>query len=156
MTRGAHRTTHPLVGAIVTAVIVGLLCLGSIGCGDGRPAFCDDFAKAADLKGLRSALDTGDLTKAEKEAARLERVARDAPADVRSDLQSLAKGVSDIVDLIAADRSAAPAGSTTVTTSEPADVERQREALDQRLGDLSTQSARVATWASRNCGLDLG
>ena len=156
---------------VLAAILVVLaFAAGLAACGDGRPDFCDEFAKVADLKALRTALDGSDLPRARREASALEELAASAPDDIRADLEKLADAVSDIVKLVSDDRgtattttaptSTAPTTPTrppaTTTTVAPAELERRREELNSRLADLSQQSATVGAWASRTCGLELG
>jgi len=130
-------------------------------CGDGRPAFCDDLARSANMSALTSALDARDLTKARAAATDFRELADRAPDDVRSDLRDLAAAISDIVDLIAAQRGAtlgAEGGRTPQDdgTQTVSGVDQDRAKLNTRLGELSTVSSRVERWAARNCGLTLG
>ena len=154
---------------VLAAILVALaLVAGLAACSDGRPDFCDEFAKVADLKALRAALDGSDLPRARREASALEELASSAPDDIRADLEELADAVSDIVTLVSDDRgtattTTAPASTApttiappeTTTTVAPAELERRREELNARLADLSQQSATVGAWASRTCGLEL-
>jgi hypothetical protein len=160
MTRPAGR---PAALAIVAA---GALVLSVLtGCGDGRPSFCDDLARNADLKGLSSALEAKNLPRARSKAKEFQDLADGAPADVRDDLKDLADSVADIVGLLGAERTAGPTvastvpGATTTTSGspagDPAELERLREDLNRRLAELSTTSSRVQDWASRTCGITL-
>ena len=149
--------------ATVVAVLVGAV-LGS-GCGDGRPPFCDDLARNADLGALTKALDARDLRAARRAADEFRDLADGAPADVRADMAALAAAVSDIVGLLSDERTAGPGtqGSTSTTAptgdgatdGDPADVGQRREELNRRLADLSGTSARVEDWASHTCGITL-
>lgn len=169
--------------------VVGALCLLSataptLGCGDGRPAFCDQLQEVSSLRSLRTAIEQGDLSDARAEARRLREVADDAPPEVRSRFRALAGAVNDLVELLAAERTPVARGpgsgtgtgtpSTTVTaggdvatsgpnsgvdagtsSAEPAEVERRREQLNRRLGELGDDSSAVTAWAAETCGVDL-
>jgi hypothetical protein len=162
MTRARGRPGRPAVvvaaGAILSIVLVG--------CGDGRPAFCDDLARSADLSALSRALEARNLPKAREAAAQFRELADGAPEPVRGDLTDLADSVVDIVGLLGAERTSGPAATTTAPGSpgtpsdtppgDPADVERLREDLNRRLAELSATSSRVENWASRECGINLG
>ena len=84
--------------------------------------------------------------------------------------------MADIVDLLEAEAAGGPPGTTppdadapatggeTATTAttvpggagvDPAEVERRREELNERLGELSATSSEVEDWARRNCGIEL-
>lgn len=184
------------------AAAVGALCLLStvpaLGCGDGRPEFCDRLQDVSSLRSLRTAIDRGDLTTARDEARRLREVADDAPPEVRTEFRSLAAAVADVVELLAVERSPVARGpgsgaGTTSTTApdgtaggpagadpgtgssapttpgtpttaapggagaaEPAEVERRREQLNRRLGELGDDGSAVTAWAADTCGVDLG
>ena len=140
-----------LAGAVlaVTAVVAV-----STGCGDGRPAFCDDLARAADMDDLSAALRAQDLDRARTAAREFSDLADGAPEDLRPDMQDLAGAVSEIVDLLSAERNAMP-GAGHEGQGDAAVVERQRDELNERLDDLAVTSSRVERWASRECGLDL-
>jgi hypothetical protein len=166
------------------ATLVSLLVVGSValpGCGgDGRPGFCDDLAKNADLGALTKALDGQDLAAARRAAAEFEDLADGAPAPIRDDLEDLAHAVSDIVGLLTAERASGPSTGGTATsttapgtapttgapsstdgtsatpsTDDPAAVEQRRESLNRRLADLSATSSRVEDWATHTCGISL-
>jgi len=161
MTRPHRRPGRPAVmvaaGAILSTVFVG--------CGDGRPAFCDDLARNADLSALSRALEARNLPKAREAAAQFQELADGAPQAVRGDLVDLADSVVDIVGLLGAERTAGPGATTTAPGAsstpsgtppgDPADVERLREDLNRRLAELSATSSRVEDWALRECGISL-
>lgn len=136
-----------------------LALLGVVGpltaCGDGRPAFCDDLARAADMDALSAALRAQDLDKARRAAREFSDLADGAPSEVRPDLQDLARAVSGIVDLLGAERNAMP-GAGREGQGDAAVVERQRDDLNERLDELATTSSRVERWATRECGISLG
>ncbi|CAN5603044.1 hypothetical protein BH10ACT3_BH10ACT3_16040 [soil metagenome] len=44
---------------------------------------------------------------------------------------------------------------TTATTVDPSELERQRNELNDRLGELDRRSDRISTWAQEQCGLEL-
>lgn len=169
-----RRTTVLTALAILTAGAV--LGSAAAACGDGRPAFCDDLARDGDLGGLTKALSAGELAGAQDEAARLTDLADAAPADIRDQFGALAEAVADIVDLLEVEAAGGPPGTvppdadapaggdqttTTATTvaggagGDPAEVERRREELNERLGELSGTSSDVENWARRNCGIEL-
>ncbi len=124
-------------------VAVALLC---VGCGDGTPEFCEPLERSADLSALSDALEAGDMEVASAEARRLADLSTDAPAEIRSDLEALADAVIDIVDLIA---------DETTGDGDAGEVERQRDELNDRFGDLDQRSDRVSVWALRECGIRL-
>ncbi len=143
-----------------TAVAVVTILTGALGvnaCGDGTPPFCTPLDDSADLSGLTDALDAGDLDRAASEAQRLRDLADEAPSDIRADFTELAQTVVDIVDLLTEDLSAsAPTTADgAATTVDPSEVERRRDALNDRLGALDRRSDRIAAWASEECGIDL-
>jgi hypothetical protein len=161
------RRAAVVAAALSVSVVAGTL-LGA--CGDGRPGYCDDLARTADLGALTTALAAKDLPAARQAASDFRDLAEGAPAAVRSDMVALAAAVTDIVGLLSAERTAGPgsaaSSSTTSTvgdapstsapaTADPADVEQRREELNQRLAALSITSSRVEDWASRNCGISL-
>lgn len=122
-------------------------CSAALGaCGDGTPAFCDSLRTNSDLEGLATALESGDLEQARVEALRLSDLSDDAPAEIRSDLRTLADAVTEIVDLLADEASGG---------SEPGEDERRRDQLNDEFGELDQRSDRVSTWALRECGLRL-
>ncbi len=163
-------TPRLAAGLATVVLVVGALATG---CGDGRPAFCDDLAKGADLGALTKALDAQDLAAARHAASEFEDLADGAPDDVRSEMQDLASAVTDIVGLLTAERASGPttgnpsttttapgspsttAGASPSTTGDPADVEQRREALNRRLADLGATSSKVEDWASHTCGITL-
>jgi len=66
------------------------------------------------------------------------------------------ESVVDIVELLAEDRRASqPQEGTGAETVDPGDVERRREDLNDRFGDLDRRSERISTWALRECGIKL-
>lgn len=142
------------LGAVVTASVAALLPLA---CGDGAPAFCTSLEQVADLDTLADALDGDDLRAAAAEARRLRDLSADAPPEIRGDFRALAAAVVDIVDLLRDEQRVASAGDGDGGASAPgpAEVERRREQLNDQLGELDRRSLRVATWASRECGIDL-
>lgn len=122
-------------------------CVALLGaCGDGTPPFCTSLRTNSDLDGLAAALESGDLEQARVEALRLSDLADDAPAEIRSDLRTLADAVTEIVDLLADEASGG---------SEPGEDERRRDQLNDEFGELDQRSDRVSTWALRECGLRL-
>lgn len=166
------------------AAVVGTLCLlsagaSTIGCGDGRPDFCDQLQEVSSLRSLRTAIEQGDLSTARSEARRLREVADDAPPEVRSRFRALAGAVTDVVELLSAEQApvtrgpgsgveGTPPGDRAPTTdggptagpapeagSEPAEVERRREQLNRRLGELGDDGSAVTAWAAETCGIDL-
>jgi hypothetical protein len=155
------------------ALVAAVLTTALGGCGDGTPAFCQPLAHMSDLDALAGALDADDLDAARAEAQRLRDLADDAPAEIRADFAALANAVVDIVELLEQEQVASapsPAegeagttpggveepGTIDATDIGPAEVERRREALNARLGDLDRRGTRVSTWAARECGLELG
>lgn len=142
----------PTVGARLArrvAIVAALVALGA--CGDGTPAFCTPLAEVADLAALADAIDASDGTRARAEAERLVALADDAPTEIRSDLAALADAVVDIVDLLEADADT----SSAEDSAPPAEIERRRANLNERLGELDRRSTRVSTWAATECGIDL-
>lgn len=131
----------------VAWLAVGIaLSLVLAACGDGRPAYCDDLTRNAQLGTLTRALEARDLGRARRAATAFRGLADAAPADIRADMRALARAVADIVGLLEAEQSAGP---------NPADVERRREELNRRLGQLSATGSRIENWASRTCGITL-
>ena len=153
MSRPQRRFSAKRAASVVVAAVALLVSAAS--CSDGRPEFCDDFAKVVELKALRSALDGGDLDAARAEAAKLTELASEAPDDVRADLEQVTDAVSDIVSLIADSRAAVTTVPGAATTADPAELESRREELNERLSDLSEPSAELGAWASRTCGIEL-
>ena len=137
--------------ALLVAPLLGLLVLG---CSDGTPEFCGPLSEAAELDALSDALRDGDLTGARAEAERLRDLADGAPSEIRSDLAALGDAVVDIVELLEDEQLATDADDATGDVS-AAQVERQREQLNDRFGELDRRATRVSTWAARECGLDL-
>jgi hypothetical protein len=138
-----------------TAALIGLVVVAAgpvVACGDGTPAFCQPLAEAAPLDGLRSALEAGDLDRAESEADQFARLADEAPSEIRDQLGALADGVRGIVSVLRTDRAALD-GADDPAAEDPG---RAREELNRRLGALVTPSADVRDWAQRECGLELG
>ena len=144
MSRGRRRA------ALVVATLAVLV---PIACGDGTPAFCTSLAEVSDLDALAGALEEDDLRTALAEARRLRDLAAEAPPELRADFRALAEAVVDIVGLLEDERAASD--GTGGGSPGPAEVERRREQLNDRLGQLDRRSLRVATWSSRECGLDL-
>ncbi len=141
-----RRTAAGLMLAAATLVPVA--------CGDGTPGFCTPLAEHADLDDLATALEDGDLTAADAEARRLRDLADEAPEEIRSDFRALADAVVDVVDLLAQDQATADAegGADAIN---PSEVERRREDLNERFGELDARSERITTWARRECGLEM-
>lgn len=106
------------------------------------------------MTALSKALKTQDLDRARKAAKGFAELADAAPTDIRSDVQDLASAVNDVVELLAAQRNALP-GAGEDGKGDAAAVEQQRDRLNKRLADLSTTSAKVEQWASKECGIDL-
>lgn len=144
------RTRHLVASAAIA--LASTLAVAS--CSDGRPAFCDDLSRSADMSSLSDALAAQDLGKARTAAEEFSDLAEQAPDSIRSDMQDLATAVSGIVELLAAERNAVP-GAGTDGQGDAAAVEQQRDELNRRLEELSSTSSRVERWASRECGLDL-
>ena len=134
------------------ALMVAATTLVPLACGDGTPGFCTPLAEHADLDDLATALERGDLTVADAEARRLRDLADEAPEEIRSDFRALADAVVDVVDLLAEDQLATEATDDAVN---PSEVERRREDLNDRFGELDTRSERIRTWARRECGIEL-
>ena len=150
------------------AVLVSAISLCAASCGDGTPAFCTPLAETAKLSDLVAALDSGDLENAASEAQRLRDLASEAPPEIRADFTALADAVVDIVRLITDERDSTTSltpGATTVpsgaapgstsTTVDPGELERQRNELNNRLGELDRRSDRISSWAQEQCGLEL-
>lgn len=123
--------------------------LGVSSCGDGTPGFCEPLAESADLSGLATAIEAGDLDTAGAEAERLSDLADSAPAEIRDDFDELIDAVVDVIELLESTAATDGPGAGT------GDLERQRDDLNARLGELGTSSDRVAAWASAQCGIDL-
>jgi hypothetical protein len=161
MTRATRRPGRLVAALAAGAVLVAV----PAACGDGRPDFCDDLARNANLSALTRALEDRNLPKAREAAAQFRDLADGAPGAVRGDLVDLADSVVDIVGLLGAERTAGPGATTTAPgatsapsgtpAGDPADVERLREDLNRRLAELSATSSRVEDWASRECGINL-
>lgn len=143
--------------ATAAALLTLLLASPMTSCSDGRPAFCDDLARAADMSALTKALDARDLDKARVAARDFRDLADAAPGSIRAELRDLAGAVSDIVELIAEERNASlgAAGATNPGKGTEPGADQSRTELDARLGELSAVSSRVGRWAERNCGLRL-
>lgn len=142
------------IGARGTLAAGLMACAVAVSCGDGTPGFCAPLAEAADLRALSTALERGDFAAARAEAQGLRELSEEAPTEIRADFSALADAVGDIVELLEqADR------SSTASEEAPgvgaADVERRREDLNSRFGDLDLRANRISTWAARECGLDL-
>ena len=137
----------------VASLVLAAATLVPVACGDGTPAFCTPLAEQADLDDLATALEDGDLTAADAEARRLRDLADEAPEEIRSDFRALADAVVDVVDLLAQDRAATEAGGGDAVN--PSEVERRREDLNDRFGELDARSERITTWARRECGLEM-
>src|SRR5690606_28248133 len=98
-----------------------------------------------------------DLAGADAEAQRLRDLADSAPTEIRADLAALADAVADIVDLLEQEERAAGAGTEGDPPEvSPAQIERRREDLNARFGDLDRRATRVSVWAAEECGIDLG
>ena len=138
----------------MAAVVAATMATFVAACGDGRPPFCDDLAKSATMSTLSKALQTQNLDRARAAAKEFSDLAGSAPNDIHSDMQDLAGAVSDIVDLLTAERNAVP-GAGDNGQGDAAAVEQQRDRLNNRLADLAATSAKVEQWASRQCGIDL-
>ncbi len=150
-------TAQQLRGVARRAAAVGavpVLMAAGAACNDGRPDFCDDLARSADMKGLNDAFQAQDLGRARAAADRFSELAAAAPSDIRDDFEDLANAVEDIVELLAAERSATP-GAGDDGQGDAAAVEQQRDQLNRRLDELSATSSSVERWASRECGLSL-
>jgi hypothetical protein len=139
---------------LLTPLLAGLLAALLVACGDGTSEFCTPLADAADLGALGDALREDDLATARAEAERLADLAETAPSEIRADLVALADSVVDIVELLEDEQRAGDTDSDGSGVS-AAQVERQREALNDRFGQLDRRATRVTTWAARECGLDL-
>ena len=140
----------------VSCVVLAAVAATPIACGDGTPSFCEPLRSSADLKALTTALDGGDLDAAGAEARRLSDLAAEAPPEIRADFRALAESVVDIVELLAEDeRVSQPQEGTGEQTVDPSNVERRREDLNDRFGDLDRRSERISTWALRECGIKL-
>jgi hypothetical protein len=147
---------------VAAAVLLGVsLVAGPAACGDGRPAFCDDLSEQAALDGLTSALEGGDLGAAAEEAAALRDLASAAPREIRPQFEALASGVVDLVALLEAERAPGDGGDADGPTpddgnvTDPAEVERLRKELNDRLGELTDDSSEVSAWTEENCGFSL-
>ncbi len=147
-----RRTASPGRAVAAAAALAAVVALGS--CSDGRPAFCDDLSRSADMSSLSEALASQDLDKARTAAEEFSELADKAPSAIQPDMQDLASAVSGIVDLLTAERNAVP-GAGTDGQGDAAAVEQQRDQLNRQLEELSATSSRVERWASRECGLDL-
>ena len=123
-------------------------------CGDGRPAFCDDLSRSADMSELSAALESQDLDRARTAAEQFSELAAGAPEGIRTEMQDLAEAVEGIVELLAADRNAVP-GAGDEGQGDAAVVEQDRDELNRRLEELAGTSSRVERWASRECGVTL-
>lgn len=144
------------------------LVAGVIACGDGRPGFCDELSEQASLDDLAAALEDGDLDTAATEADELQQLAEDAPREVRPQFEALARGVADVVGLLEAEQRSGTdgtggsggdgTGDATAddgNVTDPADVERLRKELNERLGELGDDSSTVSAWTEENCGFSL-
>ncbi len=106
------------------------------------------------MDALTSALESQDLGKARTAAQQFAELADGAPDDIRPQMRDLAEAVEEIVELLAADRSAVP-GAGEQGQGDAAVVQQDRDQLNQRLEELSTTSSQVERWASRECGVTL-
>jgi hypothetical protein len=148
--RGATAARRCATGLIATVLVATMLA----SCGDGTPPFCDALEDTADLTAISSALEEGDLETARAEAQRLRDLAADAPSEIRADFTALAGAVADIVVLLQRDERSRDSSEEGPAVG-AADVERSRDELNSRFGDLDRRSTRVSTWAARECGIDL-
>ncbi len=165
MTPAPRATLRMLVTLIVLSVFVA-------SCSDGTPGFCRDLNSSKQLDGIVAALKKNDLKRADSEARRLKDLAAEAPGEIRTELEALADGVVDIIDLVKRDQDAnsvATANSSetggddtqddtsTVNppSTEPTDVEQRRNELNFRLGELDKTSDDVSNWALKECGIEL-
>ncbi len=139
---------------LVAALVVVASTSVPLACGDGTPGFCSALEDQAQLDDLATALEDGDLTAADAEARRLRALADEAPEEIRSDFRELADAVIDVVDLLAKDRLASEATGDPDAVN-PSEVERRREDLNDRFGELDARSERITTWARRECGIEL-
>jgi hypothetical protein len=142
-----------LLTPILVAALTVLALLGGA-CSDGTSEFCAPLSEASDLGALAEALRDDDLSAARAEAERLADLAETAPSEIRSDLVALADSVVDIVGMLEDEQRAGDTDSDSSGVS-AAQVERQREELNERFGELDRRATRVTTWAARECGLDL-
>jgi hypothetical protein len=139
---------------LAAAGALALAALATTACGDGRPAFCDELSKAADMSELSAALESQDLGKARTAAESFSELAAAAPDDIRTEMEDLADAVERIVGLLAADRNAVP-GAGEQGQGDAAVVEQDRDELNRRLEELATTSSQVERWAARECGVTL-
>ena len=140
--------------AHVLPVLVAALVLLGGACSEGTSVFCAPLAEASDLGALADALRADDLGTARAEAERLADLAETAPNEIRRDLVALADSVVDIVGMLEDEQRAGDTESDSSGVS-AAQVERRREELNDRFGELDRRATRVTTWAARECGLDL-
>lgn len=142
--------------------LAGLLAVALPSCGDGRPPFCDQLQRRAGLEDLTAAIERGDLETAAGEARALVELSASAPREVRPNLERLSEAVADVVALLEAERSSAEGSGgdgrpDRATDDRPgaADLQRRRDELNDRLGDLSADSSAVSAWTREHCGFTL-
>lgn len=142
--------------------LAGLLAVALASCGDGRPRFCDQLQRRAGLEDLTAAIERGDFETAADEARALVELSASAPREVRPNLERLSEGVADVVALLEAERSAAEGSGSDGRPDQPtgdppgaADLQRRRDELNDRLGELSADSSELSAWTREHCGFTL-
>ena len=137
-----HRGARPTTLALVALAVAGLA--GTAACGDDQPEWCDDLASVGDLEQLAAAITTSDGPTAAEELDRFEEVAAAAPEAVRSDMETIASTLRDVVDVALAGENA-----------DADDLELRRDAANQRLAEMPAHIAAVTGWAEEECGIRL-
>lgn len=127
-----------------TGVLVSTVGLAAFGCSDGQPAWCAELRSLGDLDDLSAAIVATDGEAATAELDRFEDVAGSAPTAVRSDMETIATTLRQVVDI-------AMAGDA----ADADELELRRDAANQQLAGMTSHLAAVSTWAEKECGIRL-
>ena len=138
--------SRPLRATVALAALAGAV-LGACSDDGDSGAFCDRLADTPDVAEILATIDSGDPGGTEaalREGVRHYRgLEADAPGEVRADIARIRQGVQLVLDAV---------------EEHPDDLPAARQAIaaqSDELAGLAQAGQRVASYASRECDLDL-
>ncbi|MFV0316578.1 MAG: hypothetical protein ACK5O2_06405 [Microthrixaceae bacterium] len=113
-------------------------------CGEDQIPWCSDLEKWSGLDALAAAITAGDSAAASDELEGFDEMARSAPQEIRSDMETVSSALAASVGVALDD------GAT-----DPDKLELRRDELNVQLGRITTQLQAVSTFAETECGIRL-
>lgn len=111
-------------------------------CGDGQDPWCEDLGSFRGLDQLSAAIVAGDGPSAREQLEDFRRLAQDSPEEISDDMAEIARVLEEAVEV-------------SLAGDDAEDLERRREATNQRLAAIPTNTSAVSAWAEEECGIRL-